>query len=201
MIYKFTKMKKILIFTLLFVIAQFPNLYSQNNIVVDGVIIPRTVKFSDKEITLNGVGSRTKLWFDVYTIGLYLSKPSQDPKEILESNSTMGMIFYITSGLINSKNFTKNVSKGLKESAGEELWLKFQPELALLEEFVSKEGITKNDVFNLVYNDTDSNIWVLRNGVLTGKIPGFDFKKALFGIWLSDNPVKASLKKELLGIN
>lgn len=193
-------MKKISNILLLFILVHSSNLFSQNNIVVDGVIIPRSVKFSDKEITLNGVGSRTKLWFDVYTIGLYLSKPSQDPKEILESNSTMGMIFYITSGLINSKNFTKNVSKGLKESAGEELWLKFQPELAMLEEFVSKEGITKNDVFNLVYNNTDSNIWVLRNGILTGKIPGFEFKKVLFGIWLSDKPVKESLKKSLLGL-
>ncbi len=193
-------MKKISKLLLFFILVQCSNLFAQNNIVVDGVIIPRIVKFSDKEIILNGVGSRTKLWFDVYTVGLYLSKPSQDPKEILESNSTMGMIFYITSGLINSKNFIKNVSKGLKESAGEELWLKYQPELALLEEFVSKEGVTKNDVFNLVYNDIDSSIWVLRNGVLTGKIPGFGFKKAIFGIWLSDNPIKESLKKELLGI-
>ncbi len=194
-------MKNKLFVLLLFIIFSISNLFSQSNIVVDDIIVPRTVKFSDKEITLNGIGSRTKLWFDVYTIGLYLTKLSKDPKEILESNSTMGMIFYITSGLINSKNFTKNVSKGLKESAGEEIWLKFQPELALLEEFVSKEGITKNDVFNLVYNDSDGNIWVLRNGVLTGKIPGFEFKKALFGIWLSDKPIKESLKKELLGIN
>lgn len=173
--------------------------FSQQNIEIDGLKIPKKVKFSDKEITLNGLGSRTKLWFDVYTISLYLSNPSHDAKEILESNTTMGMIFYITSALINSKNFAKNVSKGLRNSAGEELWIKFQPQLNLLEEFVSKEGITKGDVFNLVYNDTDRNIWVIRNGVVTGKIPDFDFKKALFGIWLSDKPINEGLKNELLG--
>jgi len=29
---------------------------------------------------------------------------------------------------------------------------------------------------------------------------GLDFKKAFFGIWLSDNPVQSSLKQQLLGI-
>lgn len=185
--------------TLAFLIY-FSPLYSQKNIDIDGVILPETVKFSNKEIKLNGVGNRTKLWFDVYTIALYLTDLSQNAKEILESNATMGILFHINSSLINSKNFSKNVSKGLKNSAGEELWLKFQPELNLLENFVSKEGIVKNDIFNLVYNSDDATIWVIRNGVVTGKIPGFEFKKALFGIWLSDNPIKESLKKELLGI-
>jgi len=30
-------------------------------------------------------------------------------------------------------------------------------------------------------------------------IPGLEFKQALFGIWLSDKPAQASLKKKMLG--
>jgi hypothetical protein len=30
-------------------------------------------------------------------------------------------------------------------------------------------------------------------------IPGLDFKKALFGIWLCDNPADKDLKLKLLG--
>jgi hypothetical protein len=41
---------------------------------------------------------------------------------------------------------------------------------------------------------------VIKNDVVKGKIPGFDFKQALFGIWLSDKPVDETLKKHLLGI-
>jgi hypothetical protein len=43
------------------------------------------------------------------------------------------------------------------------------------------------------------HIGLEKNEVLKGKIPGFDFKKALFGIWLSDKPVDETLKKHLLG--
>lgn len=176
-------------------------MFSQNKIEDNKAVIPKIVKFANTEIKLNGVGNRTKLWFDVYTIALYVTDISQNADEILNSKSTMGLIFYIESALINSKNFTKNVSKGLKNSAGDELWLKFQPELNLLDEYVSKAGIIKGDVYNLVYSDTEQTIWVMRNGALTGKIPGLEFKKALFGIWLSDKPVSQGLKDDLLGKN
>lgn len=176
-------------------------MFSQQNIEDNQAVIPKIVKFSGKELKLNGVGNRSKLWFDVYTIALYTTEISTNAKEILDGNTTMGMIFYIESSLINSKNFSKNVSKGLKNSAGDILWNKFQPELKLLDDFVSKEGVVKGDVYNLVYNNTDESIWVMRNGGLTGKIPGFEFKKAIFGIWLSDKPLNEGLKKDLLGIN
>ena len=40
---------------------------------------------------------------------------------------------------------------------------------------------------------------VLRNSELLDTIAGLEFKKAFFGIWLSDNPVQKSLKKAMLG--
>lgn len=152
-------------------------MFSQNKIEDNKAVIPKIVKFANTEIKLNGVGNRTKLWFDVYTIALYVTDISQNADEILNSKSTMGLIFYIESALINSKNFTKNVSKGLKNSAGDELWLKFQPELNLLDEYVSKAGIIKGDVYNLVYSDTEQTIWVMRNGALTGKFLVLNLKK------------------------
>ncbi len=38
-----------------------------------------------------------------------------------------------------------------------------------------------------------------KNGVKKGTIEGHDFKKALFGIWLGDNPADSGLKTGLLG--
>ncbi|GAA6767582.1 hypothetical protein AAFH68_35310 [Flavobacterium sp. CGRL1] len=54
-------------------------------------------------------------------------------------------------------------------------------------------------MFVLAYNPLDQNVYVSKNEILKGKIQGFDFKKALFGIWLSDKPVDETLKKHLLG--
>ena len=40
---------------------------------------------------------------------------------------------------------------------------------------------------------------VIRNGTVKVTVEGLDFKKALFGIWLSDDPIQDSLKEEMLG--
>jgi Chalcone isomerase-like len=193
-------MKKIVSLILLFVIIQNSNVFAQNTGEVDGVLIPRTVKFSNKEILLNGVGVRSKFIFDIYTQALYLTNLSSDPNEIINSNTTMGMIFYMTSPLVTSRKFSSSLDASLRKTVGDEKWESFKTELALMTEFVNLDKIVKNDVFNLIYNEVDSSIWVIKNGVVKGKIPGFEFKKAFFGIWLSDKPVKESLKKELLGI-
>jgi Chalcone isomerase-like len=173
--------------------------FSQNSNSVSKVTIPQKVKFAGKEITLNGVGNRTKLWFDVYTQALYLTNPSSDANEIINGNSTMGMIFYMVSPLVTAKKFNKNLNASLRKTIGDSKWMSFKSELDLLEEFVSKGDIVKGDIFNIIYNDTDSSIWIIKNGILQGKIPGFEFKKAFFGIWLSDKPVNETLKNELLG--
>ena len=176
------------------------NLFSQKVGEVDGITIPRTIKFSDREILLNGVGVRAKFIFDIYTQALYLTNLSSNPKEIMDSNTTMGMIFYMTSPLVTSKKFSRNLDAGIRKTVGDEKWTSFKSELALMEQFVNSDEIVKNDVFNIIYNDVDSSLWIIKNGVVKGKIPGFEFKKAFFGIWLSDKPVKESLKNELLGI-
>ncbi len=193
-------MKKIVAFLMLFLLVQTSMVFAQKAGEIDGVVIPRTVKFSNKEISLNGVGVRSKFIFDIYTQALYLTNLSSDANEIIESNSTMGMIFYMTSPLVTSKKFSTSLNNGMRKSVGDQKWLNFTDELELMRQLVSMEKIVKNDIFNLIYNDVDSSIWVIKNGVVKGKIPGFEFKKAFFGIWLSDKPVKESLKNELLGL-
>lgn len=173
--------------------------HSQKQFDVDGVIIPRYVKFENKDIELNGIGKRSKLWFDVYTLGLYLSKLSQDPKEILESNTLMAVRIQITSSLVSSRKFSKSINDGVEKSAGKVEAVKFKTQLDLLEKFINSEKIVQKDIFNLVYNPLDTSLYIVKNDVVKGKIFGLDFKKAFFGIWLSDNPINQKLKNDLLG--
>jgi hypothetical protein len=62
------------------------------------------------------------------------------------------------------------------------------------------DKIVEHDVYNLIYNPADASVYVYKNDELKGTVPGIDFKIALFGIWLSNNPVDEQLKKDLLGI-
>ena len=85
------------------------------------------------------------------------------------------------------------------KSIGEENIPQFKTQLDLLEKLLNREATVENDAFNLIYSSTEKSILVYKNNQLEGKIPGFDFKKAFFGIWLSNNPVDAELKDALLG--
>ena len=141
--------------------------HSQKQFDVDGVIIPRYVKFENKDIQLNGIGKRSKLWFDVYTLGLYLSKLSQDPKEILESNTLMAVRIQITSSLVSSKKFSKSINDGVEKSAGKVEAVKFKTQLDLLEKFINSEKIVQKDIFNLVYNPLDTSLYIVKIDVLS----------------------------------
>lgn len=194
-------MKKKSIFLTCFIIFSAISIYSQKQFETEGIIVPRYIGYQEKKIELNGFGTRSKLWIDVYVQALYLSKLSQDPKEIIESNTEMGIRIQIISSLVTSKKLSKALNKGLKKSVGDENIAKIQTEVDLLDKMLSDQPTKEKDFFNLIYNPNETSVFVYKNDNLLGKIPGFEFKKAFFGIWLSENPVDTDLKNDLLGKN
>lgn len=191
-------MKKSLLIIALVISALFSEVNAQKQIVFEGVTIPRTMTFENKTLQLNGAGSRSKMWVEVYIQALYLSILSQNSKEIINDNLEMSIRIQITSPLVSSGKLTRAMNTGFEKSAKEK-FNELKPKMELLKTFLSDE-ITNGDVFELTYNPSDKSIWVIKNKVFKGKVEGFEFKKVFFGIWLGDNPVDEELKNSLLGI-
>jgi hypothetical protein len=191
-------MKKILLVIALVITSLFSEVQAQKQIVFEGVTLPRTMKFGNKTLQLNGAGSRSKMWVDVYIQALYLSQLSQSAKDIINDNAEMSIRIEITSALVSSGKLTRALHAGFEKSAAENLEA-LKPKMESLKSFLADE-IKRGDVFELTYNPADSSVWVTKNGELKGKVPGFDFKKVFFGIWLGENPVDEELKNSLLGI-
>lgn len=191
--------KSITLTVVLFLTLSFSNVFSQEKFSLNGVTVPRTIDFENQKLQLNGFGTRTKFWTEVYVQTLYLTILSEDAKDILDSDTNMGIRLQITSSLVSSQKLSKSLHKGIVKSIGEENLPKFKTQLDLLEKLLNREATVENDAFNLIYSSTEKSILVYKNNQLEGKIPGFDFKKAFFGIWLSNNPVDAELKDALLG--
>jgi Chalcone isomerase-like len=194
-------MKKYLLTLIIAYFGTFSGLYSQTKFEIEGVTVPRKITFEENELMLNGFGVRSKMWLDVYVQALFLSNLSQDPKNIINGESLMAIRIQIISSLVSSKKLNKSLNKGLLKSVGELGMKKIEPQTKLLEKLLGSQPIKENDFFNLIYNPLDTSIWVYKNDKLEGKIQGEEFKKAFFGIWLSDNPVDEKLKNALLGIN
>lgn len=190
-------MKKILLLFAFILSLQFSTVFAQTHLEVNGVTVPRKIEFQNKTLQLNGAGGRSKMWLEVYVQALYLSQLSQDPKFIIDSDTEMAIRIEITSSMVSSNKLTKAMNAGFEKSAGSN-FDELKPRIEDFKKLLS-DVITEKDVFILAYNPFDQTINVIKNDVVKGKIPGFDFKKALFGIWLSDKPVDDTLKKHLLG--
>ncbi|MRX68048.1 Chalcone isomerase-like [Flavobacterium resistens] len=191
-------MKKILLLFALIFSVQFSTVSAQTQLEVNGVTVPRKIEVQNKTMQLNGAGGRSKMWLEVYVQALYLSQLSQDPKFIIDSDTEMAVRIEITSSMVSSNKLTKAMNTGFEKSAGSNLEA-LRPRIEEFKTFLS-DAITEKDVFILFYNPLDQTVSVIKNDVPKGKITGFDFKQALFGIWLSDKPVDETLKKHLLGI-
>jgi hypothetical protein len=190
-------MKNLLLLLTIILTLQFTDAMAQKSFDIDGVTVPRTIQFQSKTLSLNGAGGRSKMWLEVYVQALYLSQLSQDPKFIIDSDTEMAIRIEITSSMVSSNKLTKAMNNGFEKSAGDNLQT-LRPRIEEFKSFLSDE-ITQKDVFKLIYSPIDSSVWVYKNDILKGKVQGLDFKKALFGIWLSDKPADEKLKNQLLG--
>lgn len=172
--------------------------FSQDKYVVDGVVIPRNLDFEGKSLQLSGFGSRSKMFMEVYTSALYLTTLIQDPEEIMRSESNMAIRIQITSELVSSEKLTRNFEKGFERSTDKNIG-QVKTRMEQLRKML-EEKIERGDVFNFFYSEKNQALMFYKNNVLKGSIPGIDFKRIFFGIWLSNDPVNEKLKNSLLGI-
>ena len=103
----------------------------------------------------------------------------------------------VISKLISSENLTRGTREGFDKSTNGKTQ-RIQSEIdSFLDAF--KEPIKIGDVFEIVYMP-DKGLAVIKNRHIEKKMPvTMEFKRALFGIWLSEKPAQDSLKKNLLG--
>lgn len=165
---------------------------------LNGVTLPAKLSVGQSDLMLNGAGIRTKLIFKLYTAGLYLSEKSSDANAIISADQPMAVRLVITSNKINSNNMSEAINEGFDKSTDNDTERIRGKIDELLKTFTS-EGISPGDVFDITY-EPGKGVLTYKNGSLKSTLTTLDFKQALFGIWLSDNPVSGGLKKGMLGL-
>lgn len=187
-------MKKVIAMLAIALLVQLP---ASAQITLNGVTLPAGLEVNGINLDLNGGGVRTKLIFKLYTAGLYLSLKSSDAAAVINADETMAVRLVITSNKINSNNMSEAINEGFDKSTGNKTAAIRDRIDELLKTF-SSNPINPGDIFDITYVP-GKGVQTYKNDTLESTIPGLDFKKALFGIWLSDNPVSVSLKNGMLG--
>lgn len=178
--------------TALFILAS----TSISAVELGGIVMPDEIQAGEQRLALNGAGIRSKFVFDLYVAGLYLVDKNQDANAIIASKDATALRLHIISSKITSKKMTKATRKGFEKATGGNVEAIATEIDLFLQTFSDK--IVEGDVFEFVYQP-EQGVAVAKNGHQQAVISSFEFKRALFGIWLSDKPVKERLKKNLLG--
>lgn len=182
-------MKNIILFVL--VVITLPA-FAQTKI--GSVILPSTFEVGKDQLILNGGGIREKFWMSMYVGGLYLIKKNENASEIISADTPMAIKIHIVSSLITSSRMRDAVEEGFKKSTGGNT-LPFKEKIELFKKSFS-DPIKVDDVFDIVY--ANGKITIYKNNMKKADSEGFDFKKAVFGIWLGDKPADDDLKKGML---
>lgn len=165
---------------------------------ISGVTPAKTIEVNSNILTFNGSGLREKVFLDLYVGALYVTTKTSDRKAVMNGNENMAITLDIVSSFITSEKMIAAIDEGFVHSTNNNLG----PYKAKIELFKSafKDEIKIGDHFVIAYTKNNGTE-VYKNGEKIKTIPGFDFKKALFGIWFCDEPADEDLMNGMLGLD
>ena len=158
--------------------------------------VPQTIEFEGSNLILNGQGTRVVFFMKVYEGSLYLENKNSDADEIINSNTSMALRIDVTSEMVTADAMKKALSEGLEKSTNNNT-SHIVDEIEQLSSSFNSD-VASGDFYEFIFIPKIGT-HVLKNNELVELIPGFDFKKAFFGIFLSNNPIQKNLKKAMLG--
>lgn len=163
----------------------------------DSVQVPDELQMDESLLVLNGSGLRSRMFIDLYVGSLYLPHEAHDAASIISSDEPMAIRLSIVSSLITGEKLRDATLDGFGRAVAD---------TSALDERISRflrafsEPVEVGDQFELSWHPNSGLLVVTRNDVVVESIEGLDFKKALFAIWLGDDPVQDSLKDAMLGL-
>jgi len=178
--------------TLLTLILAFPAGGSAR--LIEGVYFTPRIVASEVPMVLNGVGLKT-LWkvVKVSVAALYLGE-GVAPSAVLSDVPKRLEIEYFHA--ISGGDFAKLTAKLLEKNVDTATLRSLRPRIDRFNSLYV--DVKPGDRYSMTYVPGKGTILAL-NGVEIGGIEGEDFAAAVFAMWLGQQPLSDSLKRELLG--
>jgi len=165
---------------------------------VEGVKLADKAQVGGSELTLNGAGVRTRVFFKVYVGALYLQKKAGSTDAVLGDSGAKRIAMHMLRDLDAEQLFSA-LNEGLKKNHAPGELARLEPQVKQLEGiFNAVKAANKGDVILLDYLPGAGTRVTVR-GDDKGTIAGEDFNRALLRIWLGEQPADSALKKAMLG--
>ncbi|HEX2332514.1 MAG TPA: chalcone isomerase family protein [Burkholderiales bacterium] len=165
---------------------------------VAGVKIDDKTRVANSDLALNGAGVRTRLFFQVYAIGLYLPQKSSNSAAILAQPGPKRVAIHMLRD-VGADSFSGALTDGIRANHSEAEAKALEPRIKELAGLLAEVKEAKKGMV-IAFDWTGAGTQVVIQGEPAGRpIAGEDFYRALLRIWLGDKPVQDDLKKALLG--
>lgn len=165
----------------------------------NGVTYQDSVKVAGKDLTLNGLGMRSKFFIKVYAAGLYLTEKKNTLPEVLKIDGPRRMTLVMMRE-ISSDDFGAAFMTGLNDNVSTAERSKIVSQIGKFGElFGSIPGLNKGDVLHIDWIPGSGTQCELNGKKIGDSVPDLDFYNAVLRIWLGDKPVDRALKPALLG--
>jgi hypothetical protein len=150
------------------------------------------------DLSLNGTGIRKRLFFEVYSIGLYLPKKTSSAEEAISIPGPKRVDIRMLRD-VSAEQFSGALAEGIRANNPEAEARALEPSVKQLIAIMAEvQEAKKGMLISLGWNGKATQLRI--DGKPTGSpIEGEDFYRALLRIWLGDKPVQDDLKKALLG--
>ena len=158
--------------------------------------IPETIEYQGTELILNGYGTRVVFFMKVYEGSLYLENKNTNSNKLISDNEPMAIRIDVLSDMVTADAMKKALNEGLEKSTGNNTG-PISTEMKQLSSSFN-DAVSTGDFYEFIYLP-ETGTHVVKNQKLVDVIPGLEFKKAFFGIFLSDDPIQKNLKKSMLG--
>jgi hypothetical protein len=158
-----------------------------------GVTVPDSATVGGKALVLNGMGLREKYFLDIYVGSLYLPAKTRSADEAISVDAPkrieMDFIYREVTVAQMSETFDEAIAKNPSVQAQASKFAQLEGML---------ETVHAGDKVVLDYVP-GTGITLTVKGRVRGTIPGADFMKAVWTVYLGPNPPTEDLTKGMLG--
>jgi hypothetical protein len=184
--------KKLCGFLIVMLVVATPSVASLT-VEVDGVRFDTTVDAMDQRLHLHGAGLlKYMVFIKAYAGALYL--PESIPSDhVLKPVAKQLVLEYFHP--IKGEDFAKATRKKIADNVTADQADGLQSRIDNLAALY--RDVKPGDRYALTYVPGEGTMLSL-NGETLGTIPGDDFSRAVFAIWLGDNPIDHKFKDQLL---
>ena len=163
-----------------------------------GVKFPAEKRISGKTLKLNGVSYLKKFGFvKVYAVGLYLETPTQDPREVIESEQVKYMLTHYLTSKATAKKLSDGFIELMENGNPKDLVDANRAEIETYAAWLDKDmkpGLTSESVYV-----PGKGLTLTYQGQVRGTIPGSTFAQMYYRYNVGEKADK-KIREGLLGL-